>query len=63
MRQAATLVLTALHASGLAVHAIEAEGAIVSALDAARLYGSLDDVEKERRASLSAIKHGGRQRG
>jgi hypothetical protein len=63
MRQAANLMLTALQTSGLAVHAIEMDGALDRQTRGAELLASLDDVEIQRRASLSHIKRGDRKGG
>ena len=63
MRQAANLMLTALQTSGLAVHAIEMDGALDRATRGAELLASLDDVEIQRRASLSHINRGARKDG
>jgi hypothetical protein len=63
MRQATTLMLTALQTSGLAVHAIEMDGAIDRATRGAELLATIDDVEIQRRASLANIARGGSQGG
>ena len=62
MRQASRLMLTALHTSGLAVHALEVEGSVDAALGGAQLLNSLDDVDEQRKSSLSNIHRAGSMR-